>query len=116
MRFRDITDALECRAVYKSSGYDGIVLHRVVASDLMSDVLTTDHEGILLVTSLCTDQAIRTADIVGAQGILFVNGKNIFDSMTALAAELDISILQTKIPKFEACVRLGRILDSVHHV
>ena len=42
----------------------------VVANDLMSDVLLNDSEDILLLTSLASDQAIRTANIVGAMCVV----------------------------------------------
>ena len=107
MNFDTIVRAMGCRVLHKSTAFSTAQLRCVIASDLMSDVLTTELEEILLVTSLCTDQAIRTADIVGARGILFVNGKNIFTPMVQLAGELDLTLLSTELSKFDACVRLG---------
>jgi hypothetical protein len=42
------------------------------ASDLMSDVLTLDCNGVLLVTGLCNMQTIRTAEMADVSCILFV--------------------------------------------
>ena len=111
MNFDSIVRAIGCRVLHKGSLFITANLHHVIASDLMSDVLTTELDEILLVSSLCTDQAIRTADIVGARGILFVNGKNIFTPMVQLAAELDVTILSTDLSKFDACVRLGSLFS-----
>ena len=46
------------------------VVGAVVANDLMSDVLLFDADDALLLTSLASDQAIRTAHIVGAMGVV----------------------------------------------
>ena len=82
----------------------------VIASDLMSDVLVVDRPTPLLVTSLASDQTLRTADIVGACGVLVVNGKNLPSNMKALAVDYDITLLRSPLPKFEACLKLGRAL------
>ena len=42
------------------------------ASDLMSDVLTLDCSGVLLITGLCNLQTIRTAEMAEIAYILFV--------------------------------------------
>ena len=97
--------------LHKGTAYNTAAIDHILACDLMSDVLTTELENILLVTSLTTDQAIRTADIVGAHGVLFVNGKNIFKPMIDLATELGVTILVTNFSKFDACVAIGRLCN-----
>jgi hypothetical protein len=79
----------------------------------MSDLLVADRHGHLLVTSLASDQAIRTADIVGATAVAVTNGKTLPASMVALARELDMTLVRTRLRTFEACVRLGVAL-GVH--
>ena len=81
----------------------------VVASSLMSDVLTTDKEEILLVSNLTTSQVVRTADMVGANAILISNDKPIADDTIDLAKELQITLLRTTQPLFETCCILGRL-------
>ena len=82
----------------------------VVASDLMSDVLMTDEDRPLLVTSLVSDQSIRTAHVVGAVGVLIVNGKVPPSEMVELAKALRIPLARTSLSKFGACVALGKAL------
>ena len=82
----------------------------VVASDLMSDVLMTDADCPLLVTSLVSDQSIRTAHVVGAVGVLIVNGKLPPPEMAKLAETLHIPLARTALSKFRACVALGKAL------
>lgn len=78
----------------------------VVASDLMSDVLLVDEEDILLLTSLASDQVLRTAQIIGAVGVIVVNGKSLPSSMVAVADDLDISLARCDHTKYDACIAL----------
>ncbi|OHD54603.1 MAG: hypothetical protein A2Y33_04340 [Spirochaetes bacterium GWF1_51_8] len=81
----------------------------VLASGLMSDVLTTDKEEFLLVTGLTTPQVVRTADMVVANAILLTNGKQVPEDTIELARELKITLLWTPHYNFEACVLLGKL-------
>ncbi len=84
----------------------------VVASDLMSDVLVVSQDDVLLVTSLASDQMIRTADLVGAVGVIVVNAKPLAPSLIRLAESLDIALLRTALPKYEACLAIGAYLAT----
>ena len=101
-----IAAALGATVIFKGS-YD--YAKWVVASSLMSDVLTTDKEEILLVSNLTTTQVVRTADMVGANAILISNDKPIADDTIELAKELQITLLSTTQPLFETCCLLGRL-------
>ncbi len=79
---------------------------RIVASDLMSDVLLVDDENILLLTSLASDQVLRTAQIVGAVGVVVVNGKPLPTSMVKVAGDLGMALMTSRLPKYEACTAL----------
>ena len=87
-------------------------IFHVMACDLMSDVLTVDHDGFLLITSLASDQVARTADIVGAAGIVLVNGKNPQPALQTLAGQLGIPLLGTDLPCYEFCLALGRVYSE----
>ena len=78
----------------------------VVANDLMSDVLLNDADDILLLTSLVSDQAIRTAHIVGAMGVVIHNAKPLSETMLKVAGDLGIPLVSSPLAKYEACVRL----------
>ena len=78
----------------------------VVASDLMSDVLLVDADDILLLTSLASDQAIRTAHIVGAMGVVVHNAKPLSETMLKVAADLGVPLVSSPLSKYDACVRL----------
>ncbi len=82
----------------------------VVASGLMSDVLTTEKEQIILISGLNTSQVIRTADMVDAVAVLIVNGKPIPPDTSRLARETNITLLRTRHPMFEANCLLGQLM------
>jgi len=111
MKLEAMVAALACKVVHKGGRYDAADIRHVVASDLMSDVLVVDKDHLLLVTSLPSDQTIRTADIVGASAVLVVNNKALPASMLALAREMDMTLMQSKLPKFETCVQIGKLMS-----
>ena len=105
----EISKALNADIIYEGA-FDYVCW--VVASGLMSDVLTTEREEILLVSNLTTAQVVRTADMVGANAILISNDKPIAEDTIELARELNITLLKTELPVFEACYILGKIFYS----
>ncbi len=84
----------------------------VVANDLMSDVLLDDSDDILLLTSLASDQAIRTAHIVGAMGVVVHNAKPLSETMLKVANELAVPLVSSPLSKYEACVRLHDAIEA----
>ena len=79
------------------------------ASDLMSDVLALvqqDSDKTVLITGLCNAQAIRTAEMLDMDLIVFVRGKKITDEVIELAEEAGINILCTEFSMYDTCGRL----------
>ena len=99
--------------IVDGEGYPHQEVRDVVVSDLMSDVLLVDLEEFILVTSLASDQVIRTADIVGAAGVILTNGKQPQTSMVQLAREQRITLLRTTLRSFEAAISLAELLGKV---
>jgi ribulose 1,5-bisphosphate synthetase/thiazole synthase len=85
----------------------GVEVEYAFASDLMSDVLTTDIHNLLLVTGLSNLQTIRTAEMADIFGIVLVRGKKATDEMKRLAGEHGIVIIETGWSMFRVCVALG---------
>jgi hypothetical protein len=112
MKFNDIVDALNARVITKSSVFDTCDVESVIVSDLMSDVLTMEKPAPLIVTSLSSDQVIRTASMVDAVGVAIAQNKPLADKIAKLAEELDVVLLHTPLPKFDCCVLLGKLLDK----
>ena len=103
-----IIDVLDCTVVHEGDNLNTSI-YTVTAGDLMSEVLVVDEENMVIVTSLNTDQVIRTADIVAAAGVVLVNGKTPQKGMVTLAESTGITLLSTPLNLFDACVRLGEL-------
>lgn len=110
MKLFELWKAVDAEVMWGGDDLEGREVHNVVASDLMSDVLMMDVEQPLLLTSLVSDQSLRTADVVGAQGVLVANGKVPPPDMVALAKELGMPLARTSSRKFEASLALGKAL------
>ena len=106
-----IADAINAELVWGPDGWEQSNIKAVFASDLMSDVLMSDRDHMLLITSLSTEQSIRSASIVGSEAIVITNNKTVTDGMVDLAREQGIALFSTRHPKYESCIRLGRILE-----
>lgn len=76
------------------------------ASDLMSDVLRYYMENTLLITGLCTLQAIRTAEISNISCVIFARGKKVTDDMLRLAKVNNIAIIESGLSLFEISGKL----------
>jgi len=105
-------DVLDAELVYGPSGWEQFSIASVFASDLMSDVLMSDRDEMLLITSLSTEQSIRSAGIVGSEAVVIANNKTVTSGMIELAKEQEIALLCTRFPKYDACVRIGRIMEA----
>ena len=77
--------------------------------DLMSDALMLlkkmpSHIGAhgALVTGLVTNQALRTAEILDLETIIFVRGKTPTQSVIDLADEIGITLVGTKLTMYRA--------------
>jgi hypothetical protein len=110
--FAEIVGKLELTTVNESNDLGASYILNVIASDLMSDVLMVGHDVDLLVTSLATDQTIRTANIMDMVGIIIVNGKEITENMKELAKELNINLFSSNYSKYETCCLLYDVQRS----
>lgn len=112
MELQRIAYALDADLICGPAAWESINIETVFASDLMSDVLMSDREEMLMITSLSTEQSIRSAGIVGSEAIVIANNKTVTEGMIELANDQDIALLCTRHPKYESCVRLGRIMED----
>jgi len=109
MTMIEVCEVLKADVLVKGEGVQKTVLH-VIASDLMSDVLLVDEDDMLLLTSLASDQVLRTAQIVGAVGVIVVNGKPLPSSMVNVANDLRMTLATSKFSKYDACVAVHAAL------
>jgi hypothetical protein len=115
MTYKNILSVLDAELFNTCTTFKEADITNFVASDLMSDVLVVEDEEFLLITSLSSEQAVRTADIVGARGILLVNGKRPQPSMLSLAKDLNKTLITTKYRMFKTCYTLGSLLEDEGH-
>lgn len=106
-----IADTLEAELVYGPDEWGQINIETVFASDLMSDVLMSERDEMLLITSLSTEQSVRSAGIVGSEAVIIANSKTVTEGMIELAKDQEIALLRARAPKYDLCVRLGRLLE-----
>lgn len=112
MTFQDVTDALDCRVVVESGGFAEDPIVHIVAGDLMSEVLVAEEDNLILITSLSSDQVVRTAHIVDAMGIILVNNKIPQESTKKLAEEFGITVISTSLPMFECCCAVNQLRET----
>jgi len=110
MKLDEIIKTLDGTLV--AGGQTDRVMGCVVANDLMSDVLLNDGEDMLLLTSLASDQAIRTANIVGAMCVVVHNAKPLPQTMCQVADALGIPLVSSPLSKYESCVRIHEFLQN----
>ncbi len=78
----------------------------VFSCDLMSDVLAFSNPHSLLLTGLTNQQVIRTAEVAGMLGVVFVRGKRPTKPVLDLAEDFSLPVLLTSLSMFEASGRL----------
>lgn len=110
MTLRRLAERLQW-ALHSGDG-EGPEVRAVIAGDLMSDVLRYDREVDLILTSLTTDQVLRTADLVGAAAVIIVNGKSPTPSMVDIAGEFQLTLAASPLPMYETCCRLHAALEE----
>lgn len=75
-------------------------------ADLLSDVLAFTKEKTILLTGLIHPQVMRTAEMLDLVGVVIVRGKTPSKEMLDLSQTMDIPLLWTAYPLYEACGRL----------
>ncbi|NCA82009.1 MAG: hypothetical protein EOM72_04615 [Opitutae bacterium] len=112
MKLKSLFDAVQAHVLWIDPAHEGADAIHVIASDLMSDVLMVDLEHPLLLTSLVSDQSLRTAHVVGAAAVLVANGKTPPADMVDLARQRGVPLARTALSKFDAAVALGKALGK----
>ena len=73
---------------------------KAFASDLMSDVLKVSFDDTVLVTGLCNNQTMRTADMADISLVVIARGKQADEEMLALAMDSDITLIESPFSVF----------------
>jgi hypothetical protein len=93
MKIADIVDFIDGKIVCceEKSGAD---LVYAFSSDLLSDVLTINKTGILLITGVANLQTIRTAEMAEVACIMLVRNKKANQEMIELAKDNGLIIIE----------------------
>jgi len=102
LTIQQIANRLDAEVLAGSRALDREVTH-AQGSDLMSDVLAFSHPGALLVTGLINPQVIRTADVAGMLGVVFVRGKRPHQTVIQMAEDSGLPLLVTRLGMFDTC-------------
>jgi predicted transcriptional regulator len=86
MTISEIIELVEGKVVCGESYIDQEV-KTAFAADLMSDVLTVDTDGMMLITGLTNIQTISPSEMSDVKTILFVRNKKANQAMIELAKE-----------------------------
>ncbi len=112
MHLKQIVEKLGAATLYATEGWEDLELEEVFASDLISDILVSEGDDQLLLTSLTSPQVVRTAALVGAVAIVLVHRRQTPAALETAAREQDIPLFRSAITKYDACVRLGRLQET----
>lgn len=94
MKVRDLIHKIDLKVVAGEHLLDTEVEY-AFASDLMSDVLTLEKDGILLITGLSNTQALRTAEMSDISVLIIARNKKTSQEMKALAEENNTVLLES---------------------
>jgi predicted transcriptional regulator len=78
----------------------GTEVSHAFSSDLLSDVLTINKVGILLITGVANLQTIRTAEMSEVSCVLLVRNKKANQEMVDLANDIGLVIIETACSMF----------------
>lgn len=102
MKITDIQAALGAELLTPNADLNKEV-HTACGSDMMSDVLAYVKDQAVLLTGLTNPQVIRTASMMDMVCVVFVRGKRPDEAILALADQMGIVVLATKLAMFPAC-------------
>lgn len=108
MKLNTVSELLNAKVLTGETEKDleSIEIHAACGSDLMSDVLAFLKDQGLLLTGLINPQVVRTAEMMDICAICFVRGKMPTEDIISLAKSLDMTVMTTSYPLFQACGKL----------
>jgi predicted transcriptional regulator len=104
MKIKDIKDILKAK-IYTGEELTENKIQGVFASDLMSDVLTTEffEERSILISGLNNPQVIRTAEMLDIEAVLLVRGKIPNEETISMAKDNNMVLMTTNYNMYNAC-------------
>ena len=102
MKLKVVSDILNAEVLCGEELLDTEV-RSACGSDLMSDVLAFVKNQAMLLTGLISPQAVRTAEMMDINCVIFVRGKQPDEGILNLARDRDMVVMATKERMYNAC-------------
>ena len=100
MKIREIAELVDGEIVGAPCD-ENYEVEKAFSSDLMSDVLRFSMDETVLITGLCNNQTMRTAEMADLRVVLIGRDKQPDDEMLELAEDSDITIIKSKYSIFK---------------
>ena len=94
MKISEIVNIVEGKVICGDEYLQHEVQH-AFSSDLLSDVLTINKPGIMLITGVANLQTVRTAEMAEIKCVLLVRNKKANREMLSLARENGLMIIES---------------------
>ncbi len=111
MNLKQVIETLAAAPLVEPDGWQELEIENVFASDLISDILVSEGDDQLLLTSLTSPQVVRTAALIGATAIVLVHRRQTPPELEAAARDQSMPLFRSTMTKYDACVSLGRVKD-----
>jgi predicted transcriptional regulator len=111
MKIKEIVKILDAEVLTGESYLDREIVEFAI-SDLLSDVLALSKDQFLLLTGLTTQQVVRTTEIAGGIGVVFVRGKTPEQGAIGMARSHHIPLLMTSKSAFESCKAIVEAINK----
>ena len=117
MKISTIRDLLGAEVLCGEENLDHDVFS-ACGSDMMSDVLAYVKDQAVLLTGLVNPQVIRTAEMMDMRCIVFVRSKRPSEAMVAMAEDMGIVMMASKMRMYDACGTLyvNGLIGTAAHV
>ena len=102
MKLKEVRDILNAEVLCGEELLDTEV-RSACGSDLMSDVLAFVKNQAMMLTGLISPPAVRTAEMMDINCVIFVRGKQPDEGILSLARDRDMVIMATKERMYNAC-------------
>ena len=102
MTIKEMQQALDAQILFGEELLD-LDVQFVFSADMMSDVLAFCGKCSVLITGLCNQQVVRTAEMLDIVCIIFVRGKMPDEHILSLARGKGMAILATEHYMFTTC-------------
>ena len=102
MTVKDVCDILSAEVLTCKDMLDTEV-RSACGSDMMSEVLAFSKDHSVLLTGLCNQQSIRTAEMMDIKCLVYVRGKRPSDEVLEMAEERGIIVMTTGHRMFSSC-------------